>query len=66
MIFYILFRPDDFFRERPPRPSLAGAFTIVLVLVLSLLTTVAMGVVGWQISQGTMGTDVENPNRPPD
>ncbi len=59
-----LFRPDTFFRERVPRPSLASAFGIVLVI--SIVTTTALGVVGWEMSQKMMGTDVDNPDRPAD
>ncbi|WP_227352746.1 Yip1 family protein [Haladaptatus salinisoli] len=64
MLLDALFRPDSFFRKRAPRPSLGGAFAVVLVI--SLVTTVALGAIGWQMSRGMMATGVDNPNRPPD
>ncbi|WP_458206967.1 Yip1 family protein [Haladaptatus sp. NG-SE-30] len=59
-----LFRPDTFFREHAPRPSLGSALAIVLLI--AIVTTTAIGVVGWEMSRGMMATEVDNPNRPAD
>ncbi|WP_423743287.1 Yip1 family protein (plasmid) [Haladaptatus sp. SPP-AMP-3] len=63
MIFDALVRPDRFFENRAPRPSLASAFGVVLVV--ALVTTAVFGFVGWSMSQRMTGTTkIDNPNRP--
>ncbi|KTG10636.1 hypothetical protein AUR64_08195 [Haloprofundus marisrubri] len=60
-----LLHPDEYFRERAPGLSFGRALTIALVV--SLLTTAAIGAVGWQFSQAIDTTvTVENENRPPE
>lgn len=49
-----LLRPDSFFRKRAPRPSLGGAFAVVLVI--SVVTTIALGAVGG--GEGSFGNTV--------
>lgn len=60
-----LLNPDRFFAERTPRPSLGTAATVVLVV--ALVSTAAVGFIGWTLSQEITATaQVDNPNRPPD
>ncbi|QCJ47471.1 Yip1 family protein [Haloprofundus sp. MHR1] len=60
-----LLHPDEYFRERAP--GLDFGYALVLAVVVALLTTAAVGFVGWQFSEALDTTiTVENENRPPD
>lgn len=65
MVLDALLRPDEFFGERAPGLSLGRA--AVIVLVVALVTTVAVGAFGWTLSQRlTATTEIPNEQRPPD
>lgn len=65
MLSDALLHPDRFFEERMPRPSLGGAF--VVVLLVAFVSTAIFGFVGWSMTQRMTGTTtIENPNRPAD
>ncbi|WP_224447607.1 Yip1 family protein [Haloprofundus salilacus] len=60
-----LLHPDEYFRERTP--GLGFGRALAVALVVALLTTAAIGFVGWQFSEALDTTvTVENENRPPD
>ncbi|MFH5797444.1 Yip1 family protein [Haladaptatus sp. CMAA 1911] len=65
MLSDALLRPNRFFEERSPRPRLASAFAVVLVVALA--STALFGFVGWTMTQRMTGTtQIDNPNRPSD
>ncbi|WP_224269988.1 Yip1 family protein [Haloprofundus salinisoli] len=60
-----LLHPGEYFRERAPGLSFGRA--LVIALLVALLTTAAVGFVGWQFSEALDTTvTAENDNRPPD
>ncbi|WP_224332596.1 Yip1 family protein [Haloprofundus halobius] len=60
-----LLHPDEYFRERAP--GLGFGRALATALLVALLTTAAVGFVGWQFSEALDTTiTVENENRPPD
>lgn len=65
MVRNALLRPDAFFAERAPGLGLGRA--ALVVALVALVTTVAVGAFGWTISQQLTGTtEIPNDDRPPD